>query len=196
MQRLTQEPRVLMIEGMQFVPETNAEVHYMLQAVLFRPVLLPPPEGLETRGMRLLSACKELCAAPDRQEPWPAQNMGPGCPGPWQRGWDMFLGDQQAAAGEAQRKARRSASVCSLWRTVEVRRRLAEIDAQGENAADEPPSEESHLLTPSVKEYAAFVTLQTPANFARIAQARTEPRQKREADDAVAVPEVSEREIN
>ena len=160
-QRLTQEPRVPMIEGMQFVPETNAEVHCMLQSALFRPVFLPPPEDDETRDLRLLSAYKQLCTAPDGQEPWPAQNMGSDSPGPWQRGWEMFLAEQKTAAAEAQRKARRAATVCSLWRTVEVRRRLAGIVAEGENAADEAPSEESHLLVPSVKEYAAFMTMQT-----------------------------------
>ena len=190
-QRLTVEQRVPMLEGMQFVPETNAEVHHMLQAVLFRPVFLPPPEEHEARDLRLLSAYQKLCTAPDGQGPWPAQNMGPDRPGPWQRGWELFLAEQKVAAGEAQRKERRSASVCCLWRTAEVRQRLAGIVAAEEGDAAEPPSEESYLLAPSVLEYAAFVTVQASANFARIAQARTEPRQKREADDAVAVPEAS-----
>ena len=50
---------------------------------------------------------------------------------------------------------------------------------------------EPHALLPSVREYTAVVALQTSVNWAHIALARTEPRQKREADDAVAVPEVS-----
>ena len=51
---------------------------------------------------------------------------------------------------------------------------------------------ESELL-PSAREYIAVVTTETSANFACIARARTEPRQRREADDDVAVPEIIER---
>ena len=191
MQRLAVEPRVPMLEGMQFVSEANAEAHYMLQAVLFRPVYLPPEEVNESRNVRLEKAYLALCTAPAGQDPWPAQNMGPANPGPFQRGWEIFLAEQKKAAREAQRKTRRATGLCSLWRTVEVRQRLAGIvAAAGERADDDAPQEEPHAPLPSVQEYAAVVTLQTSANFACIARARTEPRQKRETDDAVAVPEL------
>ena len=190
-QRLSVEPRVPMLEGMQFVSEANAESHYMLQAILFRPVYLPSAEENESRDMRLLRAYKGLCTSTSCQEAWPAQNLGPDIPGPFQRGWEIFLKDQKKAAGEAQRKTRQATSFWSLWRTVEVRQRLARIVAAETNAHGDPSIEEANHLVPSVSEYAAYVTLQSSENFARIAQARTEPRQRREADDAVAVPEVT-----
>jgi hypothetical protein len=144
--------------------------------------------------MRLEKAYLALCTAPAGQEPWPAQNMGPDNPGPFQRGWESFRAEQEGAAREAQRKTRRATGLCSLWRTVEVRQRLAEIVAEAEAHADADAfQEEPRAPLPSVQEYVALVTLQTSANFACIARARTEPKQKREADDAVAVPELIER---
>jgi hypothetical protein len=75
-----------------------------------------------------------------------------------------------------------------------VRQRLAEIVAAAEAHADADAfQEEPRAPLPSVQEYVALVTLQTSDNFACIARARTEPKQKREADDAVAVPELIER---
>ena len=72
----------------------------------------------------------------------------------------------------------------------QVRQRLAGIVPRV--VTDCPSgSEESQTLVPSVQEYAAVVTLQTSQNFTCIAHARTAPRHRREADDAVVVPEVS-----
>ena len=42
-QRLSAEPRVPKHEGMQYVSEANAEVHYMLLGILLRPLHLPVP---------------------------------------------------------------------------------------------------------------------------------------------------------
>ena len=190
MQRLAVEPRVPMVEGMQFVPETNAECHYMLQAILFRPVYLPPAAEDETRSQRLLRGYRELCTPPAGQGPWPAQHLGPGNPGPFQRAWAIFVSEQESAARNAERKTRQATGLCSLWRTIEVRERLARIVAR--DVTDCPSgSDEPKTPLPSVEEYAAVVTLQTSENYARIAHARTAPKQRREADDAVAVPEVA-----
>ena len=188
-QRLAVEPRVPMIEGMQFISETNAEAHYMLQSILFRPVFLPSPAEDEARSERLLRAYRALCTPPPGQPPWPAQNMGPGQPGPFQRGWELFRAEQTAAAQVARDLTRRAAGLGSLWRTAEVRDRLAKLSSV--DVPEGPPGFEPAAPCPSVAEYAALVTLQTSANFARIAEARTEPRQRREAEDAVAVPEAA-----
>ena len=126
-QRLTTEPRVPMIEGMQFVSDSNPEVHYMLLSLLFRPIYVPPLAEDESTHERLLRAYQALCTSPNPGEAWPAQNMGPSSKGPFQRGWELFAAEQDAAAREAKRKTRRATGVCSLWRTAEVRQALARI---------------------------------------------------------------------
>ena len=48
-QRIAKEPRVPKPEGYRFVTEADAEMHYLLKAILLRPVYLPeeqPAEGL------------------------------------------------------------------------------------------------------------------------------------------------------
>ncbi|CAK0878161.1 unnamed protein product, partial [Prorocentrum cordatum] len=66
----------------------------------------------------------------------PAQNFGSDNPGPFQRGWAVFHGEQEKAASEARRKNRPAAAVPSLWRTVEARGRLFQIGAVGENGEE------------------------------------------------------------
>ena len=101
--------------------------------------------------------------------------------------------DQKIAARSARRKTRLAAGLCSLWRTTEVRDRLAQLIAvDNDDARGGCPSDpRSTTPLPSVMEYVAVETLQSSANFACIAQARTEPRQRREVDDAVALPEIT-----
>ena len=41
-QRLAVEPRVPVVDGMQCLSDKTPESHYMLQALLFRPVYLKP----------------------------------------------------------------------------------------------------------------------------------------------------------
>ena len=190
-QRLAWEPRVPMVEGMQFVSDSNPEVHYMLQAILFRPIYLPPAAEDESKQQCLLRAYRGLCTPTNPEETWPAQNTGSAGPGPFQRGWDLFAAEQEAAAREAQRKTRRATGVCSLWRTAEVRELLETIaDEEDEDRNDRPSgSEHSSPTLPSVNEYIALVSREISSNFTCIGRARTEPRQRREADDAVAIPE-------
>ena len=55
-QCLSAEPRIPKPEGMQYVPETNAEVHYMLLGILLRPVRLPEVDLEVTQPERMLQA--------------------------------------------------------------------------------------------------------------------------------------------
>ena len=71
-QRLSAEPRIPKPEGMQYVPETNAEVHYMLLGILLRPLRLPEADLSVTQPERMLQAYRQLCTAPEGEEPWPA----------------------------------------------------------------------------------------------------------------------------
>ena len=166
-----------------------------MKSILFRPVYLPPDD--EPRSARLLNAYRQLCTPPAGGPPWPAQNLGPGRPGPFQRGWELFVADQKVAAHSARCKTRRAAGVPTSWRITEVRERLAMLIAEDDEARAEddearaggPSGPETPTPLPSVKEYVALVAMQTSANFTCIAQARAEPRQRREADDAVALPE-------
>ena len=56
-QRLSEEPRIPKPQGMQYVPETNPEVHYMLLGILLRPLRLPvePPVVHGTGRRRALA---------------------------------------------------------------------------------------------------------------------------------------------
>ena len=121
-QRLAVEPRVPMVEGMQFVSDKDPEAHCMLQAILFRPVFLPPPEDSSTKAERLTNAYKQLCTAPAGEETWPAQGTGPTNPGPFQRGWRRFKAGQEEAAERARWKLLRTRGVRSLWRCAEALR--------------------------------------------------------------------------
>ena len=104
MQRLSVEPGILKLEGFQFVTDVDPEMHYLLKAVLLRAIHLGPPVDGETRHMRMLRAYRELCTAPDGDEPWPALNGGPSCPGPFQRGWRQYHAKQLELAERGREK--------------------------------------------------------------------------------------------
>ena len=72
MQRLAVEPRVPMVDGMQFLSDKDPETHFMLQALLFRPVYLKPfgEGGFASRSEQLIDAYKELCMPPIGEPPW------------------------------------------------------------------------------------------------------------------------------
>ena len=162
-----------------------------MKSILFRPVYLPLVTDDEPRSARLLNAYRQLCTPPAGGPSWPAQNLGPGNPGPFQRGWELFLADQRVAAQNARCGIGRAVGLCSLWRTTEVRERLAMLIAEDGDASGGPSDPEPVTPLPSVMEYVAVETLQSSANFTCIAQARAEPRQRREVDDAVALPEAN-----
>ena len=123
-QRLALEPRLPKVEGMQFVTDIDPEMHFLLKAVLLRPLYLPPAsEECATRQLRTLRAYEQLCTAPEGQERWCALNEGPDKPGPFERGWRSFYHDQKLAM-EAARFRRMSRHMMwsrpSLWETREV----------------------------------------------------------------------------
>jgi hypothetical protein len=84
-QRLSREPRVPKLEGMQFVSDANAEVHYSFLSILLRPLTLAPLES-STRLDRYVTTYKQLCTAPSGSNRWPAQrtsdtDLGPSSAG-------------------------------------------------------------------------------------------------------------------
>ena len=95
-QRLALEPRIPKVEGFQFVTDVDPEMHFLLKAVLLRPIYLGPAvEDDDTKQVRVLRAFEQLCTAPPGEDPWPALNSGPSNPGPFERGWRQFFGAQQ-----------------------------------------------------------------------------------------------------
>ena len=76
-QRIAKEPRVPKPEGYKFVTDADAEMHYLLKAILLRPIYLPDQlEDDETKQMLLLRAFRDLCTAPEDEPPWPAHSEG------------------------------------------------------------------------------------------------------------------------
>ena len=74
-QRIAKEPRVPKPEGYKFITDTDAEMHYLLKAILFRPSYIPEvQDGDETKQMLLLRAYRDLCTPPEKESPWPAVN--------------------------------------------------------------------------------------------------------------------------
>ena len=74
-QRIASEPRVPKPEGYRFVTDADAEMHYLLKAILLRPVYLPERQGAdETNRMLLLRAYRVLCTPP---EDWPVAKNRP-----------------------------------------------------------------------------------------------------------------------
>ena len=74
-QRITKEPRVPKPEGYKFITDVDSEMHYLLKAILLRPIYLPEqPESDETKQMLLLRAYRGLCTPPENEPPWPALN--------------------------------------------------------------------------------------------------------------------------
>ena len=65
-QRIAREPRVPKPEGYNFVTDADAEMHYLLKAILLRPVYLPERQrDDETNQMLLLRAYRDLCTPPE-----------------------------------------------------------------------------------------------------------------------------------
>jgi hypothetical protein len=96
-----------------------------------RPVYLKPAEDAEeTRELRILRAYKSLCTPDSGDETWPALSCGPENHGPFQRGWQAFLTEQQEIAERARKKCLLHClgpwSLPSLWDTVELEEFLAE----------------------------------------------------------------------
>ena len=114
-QRIAKEPRVPKPEGYKFVTDADAEMHYLLKAILLRPIYLPDKfEDDETKQMLQLRAYRDLCTAPEDESPWPALNGGPDAPGPFERGWKRFWQEQRPLVLEAQRKHFISARQCTV----------------------------------------------------------------------------------
>ena len=110
-QRLAVEPRVPKLEGVQFVSEADAEKHNMVLALLLRPLYLPPCEDFVSQSARILATYKQLCTAPDGEDPWPALPSNASGPGPFERSMRGFLQQQESLAGAARRK---SCSLCTV----------------------------------------------------------------------------------
>ena len=77
--------------------------------------------------LRVLQRYEQLCTAPAGQDAWPAQNGGPGVPGPFERSFKAFLLEEEAKASAAVRKRVTTCTWPSLWETVEVHAELDEL---------------------------------------------------------------------
>jgi hypothetical protein len=86
------EPHVPKVSGLQYVAETsNAENHFLMKSILLRPLDVPSAdEEVYTKELRYLAAYKALCSPPAGEQ-WPAQRTGENSPGPFERGWKLFL---------------------------------------------------------------------------------------------------------
>ena len=141
-QRISQEPRVPKPEGYRFVTSADAEMHYLLKAILFRPVHLPPRiESDDTKQMVLLRAYRSLCTPEDGESVWNAVAEGPDKPGPFERGWHSFSGQQRPLVEEAQRKSLQyegtleAWSSPTIWNTREVEEAL--LDARRQRSTND-----------------------------------------------------------
>ena len=68
MQRLAVEPRTPKAKVFQFVTGVEPEMHYVLKAVLLRPVYHGPAvEDDGTTQVRVLRALEQLCTAPGQR---------------------------------------------------------------------------------------------------------------------------------
>ena len=194
-QRLSSEPRVPKVEGMQFVSEADMETHCMLKAVLLRPLYLEDDvDPSETRHQRIVRTFQQLCVAPPTETPWPALPAGPDCPGPFERGWAAFMAQQNSLAWAARRKFWTARGYANLWATLEVQEELDQLAVELAAAAPTPASSSSgpspmpmplgDIERCSVEEYCALEVVRTAANFAGIARARSEKPQRQIALDA------------
>jgi hypothetical protein len=126
-QRIAKEPRVPKPEGYRFITDVDSEMHYLLKAILLRPIYLPEqPESDETKQMILLRAYRDLGTPPENEPPWPALNGGADAPGPFERGWHCFWQTQRTLVMEAQKRTllhdgnSEAWSSPSLWNTKEI----------------------------------------------------------------------------
>ena len=132
-QRISREPRVPKPEGYRFVTAVDAEMHYLLKAILLRPVYLPLRQDIdETKQMLLLRAYRALCTPNDGEPSWPAVAEGPDAPGPFERGWQSFWRQQRPLVEKAQRKTLQyngtleAWSSPTIWNTREMEEELLE----------------------------------------------------------------------
>ena len=114
-------------EGYRFLTDGDSEMHYLLKAILLRPIYLQKrTEDDNSNEMIILRSYRELCTPPENEPPWPALSGGPGAPGPFERGWQCFWQKQRIVVMEAQRKTlsldgnAESWSSPSLWNTKEM----------------------------------------------------------------------------
>ena len=133
------EPPVPKPEGYRFITNADSEMHYLLKAILLRPIHLPEqPDGDDTKHMILLRAYRDLCTPPENEPPWPAYRMEPtekgptGAPGPFERGWKCDWKNQRSLVVEVHKKNLLhdgNAEACSspaLWITKEMEVELEE----------------------------------------------------------------------
>ena len=147
-----------------------------------------------TQPERMLQAYRQLCTAPEGEEPWPAVARSPADVEPFQRGWRRFEEEQKELARAAKRKGFASNEEPSLWLTSQVQHRMADIanDAGKWPAGMDEPWEDPGVC--SVEEYCALETLRTAANFKGIARARTEKTRRQIDSDVAVAAEVMARE--
>ena len=213
-QRIAREPRVPKPEGYRFITDVDAEMHYLLKAILLRPIYLPEqPEDDETKQMLLLRAYRDLCTPPENEPPWPALNGGTGAPGPFERGWHCFWQKQRTLVMEAQKKTllhdgnSEAWSSPSLWSTKDMEVKLAEASetylegasarhsllcrnapGRSDSLSSSWPFQAMHEDLLSVEEYFALQTLSIARNYDGIAHAQAE-KPKRQIDRDVLIPE-------
>ncbi len=157
-QRIAKEPRVPKPEGYRFITDADAEMHYLLKAILLRPIYLPDRmESDESKQMMLLRAYRDLCTPPENEAPWPAISGGPGAPGPFERGWRCFQQKQRPLVLEAQKKtlsqegSAQAWSSPSLWNTKEMGEELEEAREHYVEDDDAQESDEHGRLGSSAR---------------------------------------------
>jgi hypothetical protein len=159
-QRLSREPRVPKLGGMQFVSDANAEVHYRFLPILLRPLNLAPLAECSSRQDRYVTTYKQLCTAPPGSESWPAQRISDAELGPFQRGWESFIAEQKLIATKARGSAWSVRTAPNLWRTEEVARRLQEL-----GSSDAKAGEMNVVADCNAREYCAYETVRTAEHF-------------------------------
>ena len=171
---------------MQYVSEANAEVHYMLLGMMFRPIELPPDDALQSQEKRYIEAFKSLCTSGPGEAQWPAVAVNPGDKGPFQRGWEQFAAGLRPKAESFMQKCLNRKEVPSLWLTREAQYELRSIAKDAGQLPHEANIDLGGLC--NMEEYCAFKTLQLAANFQGTARARSQ-KQRRQVDADVKVAE-------
>ena len=206
MQRLAQSPRVPRLEGIRFETDANPEMHYLTKSLLFRPLHLPDqavfasperPSGaaaFKASDLRILQMYEQLCTAPAGQAAWPAQNGGPGVPGPFERGFKAFMQGEEVKCAAALRKRITTCTWPSLWETQEVHTeldKLADALEIAESTGGGPQHKPDGAAAPSARgermtidEYYALRRAALVKNFDGIAAASHEKPKRRIDDDA------------
>ena len=207
-QRLSREPRAPRPEGMKFESRANPEMHYLLKSVLLRPVFLCAEEATteaspikrllrEPLQLRLLRSYELLCTTGGRDQRLTQQ------PGPFEKTYVQYKGEQKSLAMEAERKRILSADYPSLWDTQEVEQALSEAALHLQDAKDESQggAETSATLAargvtnrPTVDEYLAAEFLKIDRHFDGIAAAQSGRPKRQIEEDRHVVEEPAMRE--